>query len=222
MVCDFDSCAQSLPHTESALLHTCQPSIAASGKRTGVQYDFHKQGAAYFDHENINNNFSSITSQSLHYFGLPCASHLRVLADAVSMSIQVEVLGDAFPQRSSTFDIYRPQLVRFEPFDDAGDNGDNIARHLDVVTTWKGISHEQAIELIFWERALQKSLESLIEETLISDFFLIDHDAGILLLNSAVDLTNYAQLRRLSPKPRFYLACISMSTVLVTRNSPFH
>lgn len=95
------------------------------------------------------------------------------------MSIQVEVFGDAFPQRSSTFDIYRPQLVRFEHFDDTNDNGLGIVEHIDVVATWKGISHEQAIELIFWEKAFQKSLESLIEETLISDFFLVDHDAGM-------------------------------------------
>ena len=89
------------------------------------------------------------------------------------MSIQVDVVGKAFPRRSSSFDIYRPQLVRFD------DTTDSIVEHLDVVTTWRGISHEHAIELLFWEQAFQKSLESLIEGTLISDFMAIEHDAGM-------------------------------------------
>ena len=89
------------------------------------------------------------------------------------MSIRVDVVGNAFPRRFSSFDIYCPQLVRFD------DNGNNIVQHLDVVTTWKGVSHEQAVELLFWEQAFQKSLESLIEGTLISDFTAIEHEAGM-------------------------------------------
>ena len=89
------------------------------------------------------------------------------------MSIQVEVFGDAFPRRMSTFEVYCPNMVRFL------DNRDNNnIKHLDVVATWKGISHEQAVELLFWERAFQKSLESLIEETLVADFVQAELDAG--------------------------------------------
>lgn len=90
------------------------------------------------------------------------------------MSIRVEVLGDAFPRRSSVSDIYLTQVVRFD------DNGDNVVKHLDVVATWKGLSYRQAVELIFWEQAFQKSLESLIETSLISDFTALEHDAGKL------------------------------------------
>ena len=92
------------------------------------------------------------------------------------MSIQVEVLGDVFPRRPTTFEVYRPHMVHF-----LHNRDNNGIEHLDIVATWKGISHEQAVELLFWERAFQKSLESLIKETLIADFVQADPDAGAKL-----------------------------------------
>jgi hypothetical protein len=90
------------------------------------------------------------------------------------MSIKVEIYGDCLPPRRSVAEVYRPQHLTF-------DNtfiGDERIEHRDVVIEWKGITFENAKEIVFWERAFQKALEQLVEETLIEGFLQTDKVAG--------------------------------------------
>jgi hypothetical protein len=81
-----------------------------------------------------------------------------------NMSISVEVSGTLLPRNRAVLDLYKPKLRSFDT-----PNGD--IEHLDVVTTWKGLSINNALEIIFWERATKKALEHHVEEALVAMFF---------------------------------------------------
>jgi hypothetical protein len=82
------------------------------------------------------------------------------------MSINVEICGAGLPRRRAIVELYRPKLQSFDEFPMGQEN----IEHLDVVTTWKGLSSGHAHEILFWERATKAALESYVEETLIAMF----------------------------------------------------
>jgi hypothetical protein len=92
------------------------------------------------------------------------------------MSISVEVSSSIFPKRRTVLDFYCPKLTNLEGFNP------KTVQHVDVVTTWKGLSISQAHELLFWERATRAALESYVEEMLIAKFVDTVKDIGKILL----------------------------------------
>jgi hypothetical protein len=92
------------------------------------------------------------------------------------MSISVEVSGTSLPRKRTILELYKPKLRSFDT--SAFQDGD--VEHLDVVTTWKGLSINHALEIIFWERATKLALESHVEETLVALFFDKVKDIGML------------------------------------------
>jgi hypothetical protein len=81
------------------------------------------------------------------------------------MSINVEVHDLAIPQWKSPAEVYRPKLTRFHNPNATGHQG---IHHVDIVTTWKGLSVSQAEELLFWKDAFKAALDSIVEEALIA------------------------------------------------------
>ena len=80
------------------------------------------------------------------------------------MSLEVKVYDDSIPSWRNVHDVYTPQLSRFgptTPFEY------DYIEHIDVVTTWKGLSTSQRTEeVFFWEKAFRDALNSVVEEWL--------------------------------------------------------
>ena len=83
------------------------------------------------------------------------------------MFINVNVHDEARPDWRTTGDVYRPKLFSFDPMPAL--DYQNL-EHIDVVTTWKGLSVDQAEELRSWQEGFKRALESVVEEALITKF----------------------------------------------------
>jgi hypothetical protein len=80
------------------------------------------------------------------------------------MSLDLEVFDESTPTWQAIHDVYTPHLSRFEP---PISSECNYIEHIDVVTTWKGLSTSQrAEEVFFWESAFRNALNSIVEEWL--------------------------------------------------------
>ncbi|EKG19036.1 hypothetical protein MPH_03726 [Macrophomina phaseolina MS6] len=75
--------------------------------------------------------------------------------------IHFRLESDTLPVRDSYIDLYIPQFHRYDP------GGDSSIRHLDVTTTWRGLSVSHAEELKFWEEMFAAVLEYTISNYLI-------------------------------------------------------
>ena len=102
--------------------------------------------------------FSQATSESQPFiFGTRPAVlpklHVRVSLKGLPSS-KGSLIADAYCPR-----IRRSPVYRQSP-----------AQHLDVVSTWKGLTLLQAAELLFWEKTFADSLARLVREMLVDAF----------------------------------------------------
>jgi hypothetical protein len=129
------------------------------------------------------------------------------------MSISVEVSGTLLPRNRAVLDLYKPKLRSFDT-----SNGD--IEHLDVVTTWKGLSINHALEIIFWERATKKALEHHVEEALVAMFFKRVKDHSMLPDCPTIVLcSSNSPSQMISPNWKWFSACRILSMVSVDKRS---
>lgn len=95
--------------------------------------------------------------------------------------IHFRLESDTLPVRDSYIDLYIPQFHRYDP------GGDSSIRHLDVTTTWRGLSVSHAEELKFWEEMFAAVLEYTISNYLIEAIDSMDDcNIGMPPRNSAL------------------------------------
>jgi hypothetical protein len=84
----------------------------------------------------------------------------------ISMSISVNILDNSLPAWQSANDVFRPILTAFSPAT-VIDLEYQTIHHIDVVQTWKGISVQQAEELLFWEDGFRQALQTVVEDYIL-------------------------------------------------------
>ncbi|KAJ4346749.1 uncharacterized protein N0V89_010681 [Didymosphaeria variabile] len=87
--------------------------------------------------------------------------------------------------RSTATEVYCPDVRR------SGFNNNISINHLDVVSCWKGLSLQQAEEVLTWERIFRKALEEQIVDSvyeIISTLLAIDDDTFTLSHDFNIDL----------------------------------
>jgi hypothetical protein len=82
------------------------------------------------------------------------------------MPIAVHIIDSSLPLWQTASDVYRPILTAF-PATDTIDLDYQSIEHIDVVRTWKGMSLNQAEELLLWEDGFRQALQTSIENYIL-------------------------------------------------------
>lgn len=97
-----------------------------------------------------------------HLYGVEL-SRLRNLSNEPQplRKIHFRLNSDCLPARDSYLDLYVPEFHQY------GSRPDRPVRHLDITSTWRGLSVGHAEELKFWEDMFASVLEYTVSNHLI-------------------------------------------------------
>ncbi|OCK86709.1 uncharacterized protein K441DRAFT_32908 [Cenococcum geophilum 1.58] len=81
------------------------------------------------------------------------------------IEVELDLRGLTPTKSSSALDVYCPQSRRHLS------QSQNSVEHLDVISTWKGLSIAQVYEIMFWGNSFKASLEKLVSKVLMDRFW---------------------------------------------------